>query len=403
MCSQKRRTVISNFQHTEANDAFLKVSEGLSNRGFSVVGHIAKDIHIKIYSCNSLPKVFTRLFKNSTPISKTNEILGEDWTFSKVLTVLKKHMVSPISYSYGGRGPNVAYGATILGATIELIGFVGEDFDRRYPGFYGGGYRTHLVNAGVVINELHLIPDKIHAIDEQKHKHGILAFKNKEIPTIYCVKDLKGNDFYFIDDIKGAHTLANACPIPKETLQQYDGIFVTSGEQPFNKRLINYAHKLNKEIIFDIGAYNLTDEYLQEIIPKCNVILGNRYEMNLAKQAFHINSMEELFDVSSDIFTIILEDKIALTAKIFERNKAPMRIGPIKVRKRVSSVGCCDGIAAGYLGLHAQGYDAITATKAGLIQCANIWQVEGVQEAMLSKKKLFQEMKNLQINPKTIP
>lgn len=370
------------------NSGRLRIS-----RKFIVAGHIAKDAHIKINDCNSLPRVFGRLLKNSTPISKTSEVLGKDWTFSKVLTVLNEHMVSPVSHSYGGRGPNVAYGAALLGATVELIGFVGEDFDKPYPGFYDGGYRTHLVNAGVIINELHLTPDKIHTIEEEGHDRGLLAFENKEIPTIYCVKDLYGNDFYFIDDIKGAHVLAEASPIPKKTVQRYDGIFITSGEQPFNRRLIDCAYKLNKEIIFDIGAYDLKDDYLREVIPKCNTILGNQYEINLAKQAFQIKRIEGLFDVSSDITTIILEDKITCTAEILERNKAPTKIGPIKVKKRVSSVGCCDGIAAGYLGFQAQGYDTITATNAGLIQCANIWQVEGVQEGMLNRQQLFHKMK----------
>lgn len=364
------------------------------NKKYVVAGHIAKDAHIKIKDFNSLPRVFGKLLKNSIPVSKTDEVLGEDWTFSEVLTELERHTVAPVSHSYGGRGPNVAYGAALSGATVELIGFVGEDFDKPYPDFYDGGYRTHLVNAGVVINELRLIPDKINKIDEERHDRGILAFEHKEIPTIYCVKDLSGNDFYFIDDIKGAHVLAETSPIPKKTIQRYDGVFITSGEQSFNRRLIEYAYKLNKEIIFDIGAYDLKGDYLREVIPKCNTILGNRYEINLSRQAFQIKSMEELFDVSSNITTIILEDKIACTAKILERNEAPTKIGPIKVKRRVSSVGCCDGIAAGYLGFHAQGYDTITATKAGLIQCANIWQVEGVQEGMLNKQQLFHKMKN---------
>jgi sugar/nucleoside kinase (ribokinase family) len=369
-----------------------------SSKKFLVAGHIAKDIHIKICDNNKLPKVFRRLSKNSTPVSKVDEVLGQEWTFKKVLATLRRHMIAPVSYSYGGRGPNVAYGAASLGAAVELISFVGEDFDKPYPGFYDGGYRTHLEKAGVTINELILEPDKLDAIDEENYNRGILVFKSKEIPTIYCIKDLNGIDFYFIDDIKGAHTLATGSPIPKQLVNSHDGVFVTSGECSFNSQLIDYAYQKNKEIIFDVGAYNTTSQYLKKVIPKCNVILGNEYEINLIKQAFNTNDVSELFHLSPDIATIILEDKIACTAEIHERERNnPIRIVTTEVKKRVSSIGCCDGVAAGYLALHAQGYDNVVAVKAGLIECESIWQVEGVQEGMLSKKQIFQRLKNTKI------
>jgi len=365
-----------------------------SSKKVLVAGHIAKDVHIKIRDSNKLPKVFHRLFKNSTPISKVDEVLGEEWTFKKVLGTLRRHMIAPVFYSYGGRGPNVAYGVALLGASVELVGFVGEDFDKPYPGFYDGGYRTHLERAGVTINELVLEPDELDAIDEENHNNGVLVLKDKEIPTIYCVKDLNGVDFYFIDDVKGAHTLATRSPTPKQLINNHDGVFITSGEPSFNSRLIDYAHQKNKEIIFDVGAYNTTSPYLKEVIPKCNVILGNEYEINLVKQAFNVNHVTELFHLSSNIATIVLEDKITCTAEIYERERAePIRIATTEVKKRVSSIGCCDGIAAGYLALHAQGHDNEAAVKAGLIECQSVWQVEGVQEGMLTKRQLFQRLK----------
>lgn len=365
-----------------------------SSKKFLVAGHIAKDVHIKIRDSNKLPRVFHRLFKNSTPISKVDEFLGEEWTFKKVLATLRRHMIAPVFYSYGGRGPNVAYGAALLGASVELVGFVGEDFDKPYPGFYDGGYRTHLERGGVAVSELVLNPNELDAIDEENHNNGVLVFRGKEIPTIYCVKDLNGIDFYFIDDIKGAHTLATKSPIPKQLIDNHDGVFTTSGEPSFNSRLIDYAHQKNKEIIFDVGAYNTTSPYLKEVIPKCNVILGNEYEINLVKQAFNTNDISELFHLSSSIATIVLEDKIACTAEIYERERTePIRIATTEVKKRVSSIGCCDGIAAGYLALHAQGYDNMVAVKAGLIECQSVWQVEGVQEGMLNKHQLFQRLK----------
>jgi len=373
-------------------------------RKFLVVGHIAKDIHIKIDDSSSLPKEFKKLFKNSTPISKIGNALGKKWSFKKVLNVIEKNAIEPVSYSYGGRGPNVAYGAALLGAQIELIGFVGEDFDKQYLGFFNGGYKTHLEKAGVKINELAIEPNELHSINEERHEHGILAIRTKEIPSIYCIKDSHGTDFYLINDIKGAHIHATDSPTPKQLINKYDGVFVTSGEPSFNRRLINYAFQQGKEIFFDVAAYGTTSQYLKEVIPKCNTILGNTYEISLVKIALDVTDMRDLFRISPNISTIIVEDKITCTIKIYQKEcQRPIKIGPVNVEKRVSSVGCCDGIAAGYLALCSQGYDAITAAKAGLIQCASIWQVEGVQEGMVNKQQLFQRLEEVLIPVKEQP
>jgi len=327
-----------------------------------------------------------------------SNVLGKKWSFKKVLNVIKRSAIEPISYSYGGRGPNVAYGTALLGAQIELIGFVGEDFDKQYPGFFNGGYKTHLKKAGVDVNELAIEPNELHSINEEKHEHGLLALKTKEIPSIYCVKDSYGIDFYLIDDIKGAHIYATDSPIPKQLINRYDGIFVTSGEPSFNRRLINHAFQNGKEVFFDVASYGTTSQYLKEVIPKCNTILGNTYEIGFVMKAANINDMRELFHMSPNISTIIVEDKIACTIKIYQKERQRLvKIGPVNVEKRVSSVGCCDGIAAGYLALCSQGYEAITAAKAGLIQCASIWKVEGVQEGMLNKQQLFQRLEEVLI------
>ena len=365
------------------------LTRGKRNRKFLVAGHIAKDVHIKIRDSKKLPKEFRKLFKDSTPVSRVPDTLGSSWTFPNVLNLLKKHAISPVSYSYGGRGPNVAYGAAKLGAMIELIGFVGEDFDKKYPGFYDGGYRTHLRKVGIIMHVTRLEPAQLVALDGNAHRHGILALRGKEIPSVYCVKDVAGNDFYFIDDMKGAQTLASRSPIPMRLLDEYDGVFVTSGEIDFNARLIEYASSRGKEIVFDIAAYGTTSSYLRKIVPHCNVILGNRFEMGLVEEAFKIDNIGQIFDHSARLDLMVLEDKISCTAALYDRSlKAPLKIGPVKVERRASSVGCCDGIAAGYLALHARSCNDATALQAGLLEAASIWTKEGVQEGMLSKQQL---------------
>lgn|GEM_PF-1130923 len=367
----------------------LKIPSYTKKR-FLVSGNIAKDVHVKVKSFSCLPPVFKKIWKDCTPISKVPEILGSGWSFEKVMEYIDEKALSPFSYCYGGRAPNVAYGAALLGATVELVTLVGGDFDKQYPAFYDGSYRVHLKKAGVIINDLKATIADLSNIVENSLNHGILAFEGKEIPTIYCIKDLKGNDLYFVDDQNGVQTLANNCPIPKQLILQYDGVFVTSGERAFNRKLIDYAHRKNREVIFDVGAYDLTDGYLQEVIPKCTKIFGNKFEMALVKQALEINTISELFEVCPEVSMVVLEDKIACSLKMFERGRRPVVVGPITPRKRVSSVGCCDGIATGYLALYSLGFDNLTAINAGLLQCASIWEVEGVQEGMLSQQRLFE-------------
>jgi len=360
-----------------------------SGKRFLVAGHIAKDVHIKIRDSKKLPREFRGIFKRSIPVSKVSRALGSTWTFDEVLKILKKHVVSPVTYSYGGRGPNVAYGAAKLGAAIGVIGFVGEDFNKRYPGFYDGGYRTHLRKAGIAIHEIRLDPAELSSLQENTQKYGVLALKGKEIPSVYCVKDVRGNDFYFIDDIKGAHILASRSPIPKRLIDEYDGLFVTSGEITFNMRLIEYASEKKKEVIFDIAAYGTTSSYLRKVIPRCNIILGNSFEIGLVERAFQLDNIGQIFDHSTNPNALVLEDKISCMATLYRRSlKKPLKTGPAQVKRRTSSVGCCDGIAAGYLALHAQGYDDKTALHAGLLEAASVWTKEGVQEGMLSKQQL---------------
>ena len=361
---------------------------------FLVAGHIAKDIHIKIRDSNKLPREFRRLFKDSTPVSRVSETLGSTWSFNDVLALLKEEAISPVSYSYGGRGPNVAYGAAKLGAAIELVGFVGEDFDKKYPGFYDGGYRTHLKKVGITIQEMRLNPAELDTLDENTHKHGVLAFRGREIPSVYCVKDVVGNDFYFIDDVKGAQTLAPRSPIPRGLIDDCDGLFVTSGEITFNTELVKYAGDRGKEILFDIAAYGTTSSYLKKVVPHCDIILGNSFEIGLMKRAFHLDTVDQIFDHVAKLSSVVLEDKISCTATLYKRPpEAPLKMGPTQVERRVSSVGCCDGIAAGFLALHAQGYDDTTALQGGLLEAASVWTKEGVQEGMLTKQQLESKLR----------
>ncbi|MEM3026714.1 MAG: hypothetical protein QXP19_04270, partial [Thermoproteota archaeon] len=56
--------------------------------------------------------------------------------------------------------------------------------------------------------------------------------------------------------------------------------------------------------------------------------------------------------------------------------------------KTGSSIGCCDGIAAGILFGLQKGLTLEESCRIGLLEAFSIWRVEGVQEGMLSISEL---------------
>ncbi|MBO3808048.1 MAG: hypothetical protein FGF50_00365, partial [Candidatus Brockarchaeota archaeon] len=114
-----------------------------------VVGSSGKDEHFKIRSFYGLPKVFHPFLKKTIPVSRISELLGSEWDRNKVYGLLEVNSLTPVTYSYGGRAPHVAYGVARLGGRVRLITTFGRDYDHPYPGFFDGGYYSHLANNNV--------------------------------------------------------------------------------------------------------------------------------------------------------------------------------------------------------------------------------------------------------------
>ena len=112
-------------------------------------------------------------------------------------------------------------------------------------------------------------------------------------------EDLAGRDFYLIDDVRGAHVFASRAGIPEGLVGESSGVFVTSGEPEFNSRLIECARRMGKDVLFDLGAYRLSPEYLAEVVPKCTVVMGNRYEIELVKRALGLGDVRQLLEAGS--------------------------------------------------------------------------------------------------------
>jgi len=365
-----------------------------------VSGSPGKDLHVKIDSVEKLPQPFKKYLKKTVANSKIAEAYGPEWNLNRVFSVLKERSVQPFHYSYGGRGPNVAYGSAKLGGDIQLVTVFGDDYDKPYSGFFDGGYWSHLKRAGVKMgifkvefpNELWRKPDELQQYIERTYGPSIydadaVQVAGKETSTIVCCKDVQGIDWYYIDDINGAGYFEAVRPPPREIIRKADIVFVDTSEAPFMVGMVKYASQLGKEIVMDVGSYNVTSELLSDMIPKIRIVLGNANEIGLVREAFGVQTPQEIFQASPTNFpqVIVLEDKIQCTAKVLLRSGEEIDVGPVKANKIGNSVGCCDGIAAGFLTFYQRGFDIETCVRAGMIICAIKWEAEGVHEGMPDK------------------
>lgn len=357
-----------------------------------VVGTVGKDEHIRIKSLKDLPPPFAKFVKKTLPFSKIEEFYGAEWTMQRVYEELKGQMTSPIRYSYGGRAPHVAYGLALLKGRVSLVTTFGSDYDYPYPGFFGGGYVPHLKRAGVHFEtcELDLKHPNAENITQENIDKEVWIVKNKTTSTIVCVKDDAGNDFYYIDDIEGAGTVESWRPVPRKPISNADIVFVTSSETTFMRESVQVAHSFGKVVVLDIGSYGVTRGYLREVVPKADVLLGNRFELNQVLDAFELKEMKDILQLSSEKpRAVVLEDKISGTIRLFEREGQEYEIGPVSINKTGSSVGACDGMATGILSGLQRGLPLVEACRIGLLEASSIWEFEGVQEGMLDRDGLL--------------
>ncbi|MGQ9514164.1 MAG: carbohydrate kinase family protein [Thermoproteota archaeon] len=368
----------------------------------AVVGTVGKDEHIKIDSIRMLPAPFQRHLRRTVPLSRISELYGERWTPKKVFEELKRRAVEPFSYSYGGRAPHVAYGIALLGGPVTLITSFGEDYNEPYPGFFGGGYLTHLKRAGVEMStfNLSLPQDKwndegaprylLSNYGEALLRSSVIVVEGKKTSTITCVKDLEGLDFFYLDDINGAGTIERWRPVPREVVKDSDIVFVTSSEREFMSEAVDQAYQYGKMVVVDVASYGVTPEYLRRITPRSTVLLGNEAEVQQVLDAYEIKEVKDIFDTHYDLPSYVaVEDKFAGSVELFSRKRRSKKIGPIRLQKTGSSTGVCDAIAVGILASLQRGLTMTEGVAAGLIEGSSVWQVEGVQEGLLRREEFI--------------
>ncbi|MBO3799681.1 MAG: hypothetical protein FGF52_01280 [Candidatus Brockarchaeota archaeon] len=355
-----------------------------------IVGSTGKDEHFKIDSFYKLPKSFHPFLKKTIPISQISELLGSEWDKEKVYSVLTHHSVSSVHYSYGGRAPHVAYGVARLGGIVRLITTFGKDYDLPYPGFFNGGYYSHLARSNVGM-KLAIVEDSENTnnLSYEILNSGVWVIMNKTTSTISCIKDQDNNEFFIIDDVDGASGVEKTRPVPEAEFESADLLFVTSSETPFMKSSILAARKRNIEVIVDVASYGVTEDYVRIMVPNSKIILGNNNEIKQVIDLLKLKDVNDLFTIGSEYpYAIVLEDKLNGLVEIRYRNGGFSKVGPVEFEKTGNAIGCCDGIAAGILAGLQKGLKLEEACRIGLLEAYSIWKVEGVQEGMLSLEEL---------------
>lgn len=355
-----------------------------------VVGSSGKDEHFKIRSFYGLPKVFHPFLKKTIPVSRISELLGSEWDRNKVYGLLEVNSLTPVTYSYGGRAPHVAYGVARLGGRVRLITTFGRDYDHPYPGFFDGGYYSHLANNNVGMRTA-IIEDssKTSFLSKDVLNSGVWIVMDKTTSTITCVKDVENNEFFIIDDVEGASGVEKFRPVPESEFESASILFVTSSETQFMKSSILAARRRSIDVVVDIASYGVTEDYVETMVPNSKIILGNHNEIKQTVDLLGLKSIEEVFTLGSEYpKAIVLEDKMTGLIEIRHRDGSCSRVGPVPPEKTGSSIGCCDGIAAGILiGLQKE-LSLEESCRIGLLEAFSIWRVEGVQEGMLSFSEL---------------
>jgi len=234
-----------------------------------------------------------------------------------------------------------------------------------------------------------------HLIDsygEELSRYDALRVAKKEIPTIVCAKDVEGIDFYYIDDLKGVSLVDLARPAPTAVIEKVDIVFVTSSEMPFMKEMILEADRLGKEVVVDIGSYGVTSQYLVETVPYCDILFGNTSEIQQVLDAFQVEDIPSLYEVAGgeDLELVVVEDKIKGIVDLFSKGGVHSVYGPIEIDKEGNSVGCCDGIAAGFLSLYQRGVEIDLCIRAGLMECAAIWETETIHDKLLDTEGMVE-------------
>lgn len=380
----------------------------------TIVGHIGRDLHLYVEDIEVINERLKDYIYGGLLFSEITNIL-QIQSLKDFISLLRNESRNKQEYGYGGRAGHISYQLGLLGYKPKIVCEVGSDYNRKYPGFYDGGYLEHLAKAGVdtKVLELRIVPDNLknqrnfddfimRNYRERINEYGILLVNNKELPLIICVYDKMKRSIFFYDDTKSPTQIQRFRPAPIELLKKTDFIFITSAEDTFCSKVSREGQLLDKKVVMDVGSQNWRPEILKNTLFNINVLIANPNEIKGIFSLFNLkgNDFYELFRIlRKNIEVIIVHDKQKLTTAFYDRDmfskesNLPRNIGPIKTKIRVNNIGCSDGFASGFLGFYCKGLEIIDCVRAGMIISASVWEGVDVHKQLLTKESFFKRFK----------
>ncbi len=255
----------------------------------------------------------------------------------------------------GGTAGNIAYNLALLGEKSYTYSAVGNDFN----------------SYGFAFNKLGIPLDFIN------------VYEDNFTASCYITTDRAANQITAFSPAAMLNTLTEA-QYPKANPEK-DWAIVAPGNIVDMVNLSRHYAKNNIKTIFDPGQQIvvLPVEDLKECIGRCEILIGNDYE--IAKMASSLNKTHEELAASVPylITTLAKEGSKIEGAKFGKR----VDIAPAKEVAIVDPTGCGDGYRAGLLkGLHS-GIDIVQSAQLASVTASYCIEKNGTQEHTIEKNE----------------
>lgn len=214
---------------------------------------------------------------------------------------------------------------------------------------------------------------------------GTLIYNEKEIAEILCVHDPDGQSIYFLNDLTAATILAEKRAIPLSILEKVPAVFITSGSSHFNLCMMKAAKERGKKVLWDVGFYDLSEEYVKGAIQFVDKIFCNPVELHQICKIAN-TTLNELRNRCE----VIVHDKRLGECVVY--GESDYTFGPVSIPRKVSPIGCCDAFSASFTSYWLQRKSVKECAYAGLIASKNVWGYPDVQSGMVRREELEREI-----------
>ncbi len=241
---------------------------------------------------------------------------------------------------FGGGAANVAYYASLLGASTGLLGSIGDDA-------MGKAILEHLSSAGIVFLGQR-VNDSTGVVVVLEHGHErsflVLPGANSRLKPDYVENTLR------------------SC---RARVVFVHGYGIGGGQEEAIATAVRVANEEGAIVVFDPGAYNIVKENLgfikERILPHVHVLVPNEAE---AKSLTGSHSLEETIrELKRAPWKTVL--KLGAKGSVVIEDNTTSTIEPYRPKRVVSTTGAGDSFDAAIVYGLTRGYSLVKAAQIG--------------------------------------